>query len=796
MNGNLDFRSIPDLMAPGSWRFRQNFACPEPNKLCRRTGWEKLLTRAPYNNQDLHDQLLVLQQYWPDLVPPASDSGSVTPLPSGSCGTPIATRLQGREYITLLFEATSTTGTRKLIAGTQSRVYELNESTGNWRILGDGFGGATKSDLSRRFHAAQVKDSVLFTNNYDKVQAYQLFSPPVGCAYRAMHPIADLDTIALSAAACIYAYKNVMFLGNVVMDGQTIQNRLVWSDFNDPESWDPARANITGTIGSTLTGNVLSWSNPNGLSYMVQSRLNSSQNWVEFKITSGTSVTVLNTALQYRVVSFTVSTVAGYQDLSYGHKILAINQIGDYLTVLTDKGIWQGTPTGNSGQDGPAFSFRLTYDASLSGDKCVCYPNTVCSTGGSLFWLGRDAAYLYNYFESEPQKVEWIHKATGAIYNGFAGFQGINDQCCESHVAEYRPAQKEVWVSWATIGSCIPSQTMVINVEEKCIDTVDAGWTAFVNHRSDLRPTLREFLINFCICTNQQLAQDGITYLKEGLPLSSVTPSCDIIPTVIYTHETIPVDPAVPEGQQMEDYDAAEAAADSLCAAFGDLTLADLCLDCNQDQLFIGALSEDLCLKQIGTSYNRELCTNPTSREGSVIFVDANGIVTYQSSTGIYVLEGYYSVMRTAPMDFGLEALRKNLKRVLVSFISDVQVDPCVIQVRIGVAYNNVDPNAGYNADPNNSQNASSGCGFVWRAVLRKLMDCPQDLSPEQYVEQNLVPNLGMEWATYETGRYFCFEIVIANLVQQEDIDGQLAPALGGSGCFSRIEFWVQPQTK
>src|SRR5690349_6929147 len=490
LTGALDFRSIPDLMAPGSWRYRQNFSCPDENKVCRRTGWEKLLSRTPYNNQDLHDQLLVLQQYFPPLVPPSSENETASPLPNAACGTPPLTRTQLREYITLLFEATATSGTRKLIAGTQSRVYELNESTGNWRILGDGFGGSTRADLGRRFKAAQVGNTVAFTNGFDRVMAYEMFSPPVGCPYRAMHPIADLDTIALTTAECIYSYKNAIFLGNVTMDGELLQNRLVWSDFNDAESWDPAKATVTETIDSTLTGNVLSWSNPNGQTYMVQSRLNATQDWKEYKITEAESLVVLDTTLEYRVVAFVINTAAGYQDLSYGHKILAITQIGDYLVVLTDKGVWQGTPTGVSGGDGPAFSFRLTYDASdASGDKCVCYPNTVCSRGGSLFWLGRDAAYMYNFYETEPQKVEWIHKATGIIYEGAGSQLRINDQCCESHVAAYRPDQKEIWVSWATLGSCVPNQTMRINVEHKFIDTEEpgTGFTAFTNHRADAR---------------------------------------------------------------------------------------------------------------------------------------------------------------------------------------------------------------------------------------------------------------------------------------------------------------------
>lgn len=794
LTGNLDFRSEPELMPPGSFRFRQNFASTEDMNVCRRTGWEKLLTKEPYNNQDLHDQELVLQQYWADLDPVPTGAGDVTVYPSGLCGA-LATRSQGREYVTLLYEEVITSGARRIIAATQSRIYELNESSGNWRILGDGFGGEPQSDLSRRFRVAQVKDTLVFTNNYDEVSYYNISSPVQGCAMRSVLPIPDMEVIGLQQAGCVYAYKNVVFLGNVQMDGQVLQNRLVWSDYNNPLSYDPAVSLVTGIIGSTLSGNVLAWSNPSAVSLLVQYRATTADPWQNLVITTAETLVVADPSLLYQVGTFVSNTTAGYQDLSYGQKIMAITELGDYLVVLTDKAIWQGTPTGNAPNEGPAFSFRQVYVESKSGDKCVAYPNTVTNVGGSLFWLGREAAYMFNWFQPEPERVEWMHRATGLIFNGAAGIPRINDRCCESHVADYRPLQKEIWLSWAVQGSCIPTQTMVFNVEDtqKMADTVDAGFTAFCNHRADARPTLRDFFLNYCICTGEELVQNGVLYQKEGLPLPGAGASCLVTPDSIYTTQlrAIGGDPA---NGYMEDYEAETASPNSLCTVLGS-SLSDLCQDCNQDQLFIGAAEADRCLKQIGTSYNRETCTNPASTDTAIVYVDENGLVTYQTNIGVYSLDGYYSLMRTSPMNYGLDAVKKLLSRILLGILSQAQTVPCVVQVRIGVNYSAVDPNAGYNADPNASQNSGSSCGFVWRSILRHRLDCPNELTPEQYYEQNLVPNLAKEWAVYESARYFCYEVLIANLSNPDDINSTLEPALGGACCLSKLETWVRPET-
>ena len=89
--------------------------------------------------------------------------------------------------------------------------------------------------------------------------------------------IADLATIGLSRAACIWSFRNCLFLANVEMDGERHANRLVWSDYDVPTSFDPAK----------------------------------------------------------------VESITGYKDLDTGERILAGLPFGDSFLIYTNKAIWE-----------------------------------------------------------------------------------------------------------------------------------------------------------------------------------------------------------------------------------------------------------------------------------------------------------------------------------------------------------------------------------------------------------------------------------------------------------------------
>jgi hypothetical protein len=211
LTGTLDLRSTPDALPRDSVRMRQNLQTVGQGTLRRGSGFSKLLSLGNYNNSDFHDQMLAV-------------SGAT------------------RQPITFLQQFESTNKIRSLWAATQSTIARLNVHSGAWRIYGSGFGGTQAEDgLAPRFKAASVGDYVLFTNNLDKVQYATLEAAPDPTTTELINPVTDLDVIGLSRAKVIWAWKSVIFLADVWMDGDHVPYRIVWGDFDNPLSFDPAK---------------------------------------------------------------------------------------------------------------------------------------------------------------------------------------------------------------------------------------------------------------------------------------------------------------------------------------------------------------------------------------------------------------------------------------------------------------------------------------------------------------------------------------------------------------------------
>lgn len=218
LTGVLDIRSGPDQVPNDGLRWRQNFKTTAQGKIRRGTGYTKLLTNGNYNNEDLHDQLLTF-------------------IPDGI-----------RQPNTRLFEAESTRGVRSLIAARQSSISKLNEYSGNWHVLGSGYGGdPSASAAAPRFKIAQVGDYLAFTNDFDAPMFHLLDSNPVDGA-PLLQTFPDLKLIGLTRAGVVWSWYDCLFLADVEMDGERVGYRLLWSNFNDPTSFDPAKIDsITGS---------------------------------------------------------------------------------------------------------------------------------------------------------------------------------------------------------------------------------------------------------------------------------------------------------------------------------------------------------------------------------------------------------------------------------------------------------------------------------------------------------------------------------------------------------------------
>lgn len=213
LTGALDLRSEPDQLPQSGLRMRQNFRTVGDGKLRRGTGFEKLLNVSDYNNSDFHDQLLSL-------------SGATI-----------------RQPVNFLYEAIAATRqTHFLLIGTQGTLAQLNVHTGNYRILGNGYGGTPTTDATApRFKAGQQGDYIIFTNDFDKPKYTVIEQAPQAGQF--VFDIPDLDTIGLRRAKLVWVWKNIVILANVEMDSQRVGNRIVWGDFDNPISFDPANLN-------------------------------------------------------------------------------------------------------------------------------------------------------------------------------------------------------------------------------------------------------------------------------------------------------------------------------------------------------------------------------------------------------------------------------------------------------------------------------------------------------------------------------------------------------------------------
>lgn len=719
LNGVLDNRSMPEDTAAGFVRHRFNFQQFASGKMGRAQGHEKFLSKVSgYNNEDLHDQMLPAQIHYADLDPVADGADDVRDYPPGDvCATVRSLRSQTREHITLQFQATSTSGGRYWIVGTQSRLYELNVATGAYRLLGDGWGGLTSSTLAVRFRVGQVKDTLVFTNNVDQPFSYTLGDEIAGCAMRATRTIEDLDLIKLSAARDVIGFKGHILFFNVVMDGGRLEHRYLWSDYMLG----------AGSLKELVPGSSTTGQKNDPRSYRA-------------------SVS-LDPAIS--------DTIAGYDELPFGHRILRAIEWNGRIHVFTNRGIFAVDTTGAADK---AFAWTRLY-SHPDGAACLFYPNTLIDCGNCLRYAGKDAIYRFDSFTIEPEREEWLHKGTGEM------FGNINVDACETHCAGYSVRNSDsgeervAEFSYAERGQDVPNKALCVWPEQHFVSPADRPYTSYGNCQPDSRPSINDFLRQYCLCNTNDLSQE---YIKSGLPTTN--PDCNTI-TSIVSDDTQEVDIGDGDTAEVEDYDG-DASATSLCAALGDLKLDEVCLGCEGETLFVGASSRDMCLKQIGTSYSREVCLNAGVTQGAL-----NGFA-YQNARGTYQFEGYYSKLIIGPHALGTKEFEKNIRNVMLELEAAADANRNVVALRVGYSYSPLDPN-------------KTDCGVVWGPYRRQELSCPQSLPPSVYRAKNLRPHVGKEWSVFVTGRFLYFEFTIAGLRNPNDLKSDLVPCLGGESYFS-----------
>lgn len=319
---SMDARSMSEDLQLGGYRYVKNFGVTAKNKMCRISGWDKHLTRADYNNQDLHDQL---QSF---------------------------TGLSSRMPITLLFEANSVRKTTKLIAASGRVIYALNNASGNWKVISDKLGADTA-----RWKAAELLDTVLFTNNLDPIVYWKFDQGITEDQDQSVATIPDLESVGITKAGVVLVWKDTVFLMNVVVNGTVHSNSIYWSNYQKPLDWIPNDSSTAGNAdvfyGETILGAL---------------------------------------PMASRLIIYTNKGIWELQQT-----IVATNDANSAVFVLQKR-----------------------YDPQ-NGESCLFYPNTLISTGNEHVYLGRDGVYVYDLFQEKPQRIEWIHKASSLIFDFING---------------------------------------------------------------------------------------------------------------------------------------------------------------------------------------------------------------------------------------------------------------------------------------------------------------------------------------------------------------------------------------
>lgn len=350
-----------------------------------------------------------------------------------------------REPITLLSSVTKNDWARSLFLATKTRIRLLNESAGSWSAIADGLGADGSGSNTQTRFNSAVLQNKVVFTNNLDRVKYYDLDTLAFANVPSLNTAGEPGFVDVSKAKRVISWNGLVFLLNTVEGGVRFSSRIRWSDLNLPLSWIPA---------------------------------------------SG-------------------SSLADYQDLDYGENILNAVPMAGSLYVFTDKSIWRCTIETDFGVTEAKLICVKVYTEPRNQAKCLVYPNTLVSTGLSIFYLGRDGWYEYNPYIPEPERPEWLHRSTSVIFSDAATL--IDKTACESPVSEYHPETNELHLSWPTyqviaveaeggageldcdavssgpsVGTGLNNYTLVANIKYKTSDIRLYGSSALVNHRSDV----------------------------------------------------------------------------------------------------------------------------------------------------------------------------------------------------------------------------------------------------------------------------------------------------------------------
>lgn len=525
--------------------------------------------------------------------------------------------------------------------------------------------------------------------------------------------IDSLKDLNVEKAGVVGSWRGVVFLGDIIIGGKHEPYHIIWSDYRKPFNFDPGEE----------------------------------------------------------------ETIAGYQDLDYREKIIAMKELGDYWLIYTDHSIWQVTVVGGA----EVFNFRILYSDIYTADGCLYYPNTLTSVGNAHVYLGRDGVYFIDLSMNKPKKVDWVNAADEII------FRNINSEAFLSHKGIYNPITKELFFSYATGESSIPNETFRINLESQVIDRIDSGMTTATLYTAEESLTVNEFLVQYKICspdkfTDTESQKESYVDRRIGRPASSLnTDSVATGPLYIYN------DPEITSAGETAD----TAGADSLCSvlnANGIYGIDDICAPSNLAPDLIFASSEDWCIKTYDTDkYYREIILDDLSGEKSKeVTADDDTVIGYDPFDVDYNEMGYYSRILTGAMDFDRSDIEKLITMVEAEIIPLIHAPGTTPELRLKV---------GVSDRARNPALIEDNKYIIWRQQDTNIYKIGSDieLTGTLHKENRTRYNTPIKWPLYILGKYIYIELAIVSADHRKtDINSLTAEDISeapkdGAAVFSKI---------
>lgn len=428
------------------------------------------------------------------------------------------------------------------------------------------------------------------------------------------------------------------------------------------------------------------------------------------------------------------NSLASRTDLGFGEEILRFEPLGSQARLYTDKAIYEVLLVG--GDEG--FRFLTIY----RGPDTLKYRYSLINTGRGHVYLGETGIFVLEEYGRVPVRVEWMHKASGAIFVGVTAtdligfpylspFGPINSEQCDQAVGFYDRERKVCWFSWPTNDNVCPNMSLTLNLQYGASSIVDEGFSTGVSYRPDTRQTILEWLRGLQVCDFNSWLSD---LAKMGIPYDSSSPAFSDPPQYLFNETENPDLPSHPN---------------SLCARLGNQRLEDLCgTDCNQSILVL-ASARDRTLKE----YDPDIAY----REW---FIDqGEHLPCPYTATGLYVQTGYTSLVQSDFNKFGKNE-EKLIRQASIDSIARVQTVPSLLNFQIGYANQVSCP--------------------TWKTATPKELKCLTEETAAAHLAANTRPDEFNNFPLHHVGIFLAYRFYILGA--------------GGLSCFNEVKLEIKPK--